>query len=109
MKRSGWLMGAAVWLVASASAFAGSRTVTVIGTIDDSLASVMVNGTPATRSADSFSATITLTKDGSNTITATATDAAGNSSSASVTVSLDTVLPVIVITSPSEGQLYGAQ
>ena len=109
MTRLAWGVGLAVWLAASAPAFAGSRTITVTGTIDDPEATVTVNGTPATISNGGYSAGITLTSEGQNTITATATDPAGNSATASVTVSLDTVPPVLVISSPSSGQLFGAQ
>ena len=109
MKRVAWGVGLAVWLAAGTAAFAGSRTITVTGTIDDPGATVTVNGTPATISSGDFSASITLTSEGQNTITATATDPAGNSATASVTVALDTVPPVLVISSPSSGQLFGAK
>ena len=109
MNRFAWGFGLAVWLATGATAFAGSRTITVTGTIDDPEAAVMVNGVAATIASGSYSAAITLTAEGDNTITATATDRAGNSATASVTVSLDTVPPVLVISSPSNGQLFGAK
>ena len=109
MKRFAWGVGVAVWLAASVPAFAGSRTITVTGTIDDPEATVTVNGTAATISSGAYSAGVTLTSEGENTITATAMDKAGNSSTATVTVSLDTVPPVLVISSPSDGQMFGAK
>ena len=109
MKRFAWGVGMAVWLAAGATAFASSRTITVTGTIDDPEATVAVNGTAATISNGSYSASLTLAAEGENTITATATDKAGNSATASVTVSLDTVPPVLVISSPSNGQLFGTK
>ena len=109
MKRVAWGVGIALWLAAGATAFAGSRTITVTGTIDDPEAAVMVNGDAATIANSSYSAPITLTAEGENTITVTATDKAGNNSTMSVTVSLDTVPPVLVISSPSSGQLFGAK
>lgn len=109
MKRFGWLWAVGMWLGASSVAVAGTRTVTVTGTLDDSQAAVAVNGTAATiASSGTFSALVTLTE-GANTITVTATDPAGNSASASIAVELDTVPPVVVITSPSDGHLFGAQ
>ena len=109
MKGSAWVLGIAVWLAASVPAFAGSRTIMVTGTLDDPEATVMVNDTAATITSGGFSATITLTAEGENTVTATATDKAGNSATASVTVSLDTVPPILVISSPTSGQLFGAK
>ena len=104
-KRIGtWVVG--LWLGMSTVAFAGTRTVTVTGTVDDASATVKVNGTTATVSGGNFSASVTL-NEGSNTITATATDAAGNTASVSVRVSLDTVPPVIKISAPTDGQVFG--
>lgn len=109
MKQSGWLLAVGIWLGASSVAFAGTRTITVTGTLDDSQAMVTVNGAAVTMgSSGAFSASVTLTE-GANTITATATDPAGNSTSASLAVDLDTVPPVVAITSPGDGQLFGAQ
>lgn len=98
----------ALWLASGALAWAGTRTITVAGTVDDPAATVAINGATATLSSENFSASVTLSE-GNNTITATATDPAGNSASASVTVALDTVPPVIRITFPSDGAVLGAQ
>jgi len=100
------IVGISLWI--SSSAWAGSRSVTVIGTVDDPRSTVTVNGNPATLTEDGFSADVTLTE-GENTITAIATDLADNSASVSVKVTLDTLPPVITIRSPSEGQLFGAE
>jgi hypothetical protein len=103
----GWLV-IGIWLLGAVPAFAGTKIITVTGTVDDAVATVTVNGAAATLTGGSFSTAVTLTE-GDNTITAVASDPAGNSSSASVEVSLDTVPPVIVISSPTDGQLFGAQ
>ena len=102
------VIGMAIWLAGSALAWAGTRTITVTGTIDDPQASVTINGATATVSGGNFSASVTLSE-GNNTITATATDPAGNTALASVAVALDTVPPVIHISAPSDGQVFGAQ
>jgi len=91
----------------SAPAFAGTRNITVTGTVSEATA-VKVNGVSATVDAQgSFSAAIVLSE-GDNTITAEATDAVGNKGQVSVMVNLDTVAPIINITSPTDGALFGA-
>ncbi len=76
----------------------GTRTVEVSGTATDPhLASVTVNGLPATLSGSAWTRTLTLAE-GANTITAVATDAVGNHAQAQVTVTVDTGAPVITIT-----------
>lgn len=107
---SRWIvgMGLLAGLLSGSNVLAGERMITVTGTVDDPEATVEVNSVKATVSEGHFSAEIKLTE-GSNTITAIATDPAGNSKSVSVRVTLDTVPPVIVITSPEEGQLFGAK
>jgi len=102
------VVGMVLWGLTLQPAWAGTRTISVTGTVDDPQATVKVNGTPATVTDGSFSASVTL-NEGSNTITATATDAAGNSTPVSVRVTLDTVAPVITISSPSDSQVFGAQ
>lgn len=52
-----------------------------------------------------FSESYTLTE-GENTITKTATDAAGNTSSVSITVTLDTIPPEIIISSPQANSIF---
>ena len=72
----------------------GSKTITVIGTVNESVTSLTVNGAPAVVDvAGNFTASITIVE-GPNTITATATDPAGNPSIPySITVYLDTQPP----------------
>mgnify|MGYP001597380696 CR=1 FL=1 len=96
-----------LWLSAS-PASAGTRTITVKGTVDDSTGTVTVNGTTAMVSNGAFSVEVTLSE-GNNTIMATAMDAAGNTATTSVTVALDTAPPVITIISPTDGQVLGAK
>lgn len=94
-------------MLMAAPAFAGTRTITVTGTVSEAVR-ITVNGIEATVDASgSFSVEIVL-QEGDNTITVTATDAVGNTAEALVQVGLDTIPPVIRITSPTEGQLFGA-
>jgi len=72
---------------------AGTKTIAVEGTTNDSTASVTVNGIPAVITGNTFRADGIALVEGPNTITATATDAAGNASSVSITVTLDTRPP----------------
>lgn len=94
--------------VLAVDALAGTRAITVTGKVDDPTAIVKVNGVTATVDAlGVFSGSVTL-QEGMNTITVTATDAVGNVGQTSVQVSLDTVAPVLTITSPKDGQMFGA-
>ena len=105
------VVGIAVGLLAYASGevLAGTRTITVTGKVGEANATVRVNGVSATVDpSGNFSVEITL-QEGSNAITVSATDAAGNVGQATVSVNLDTVAPVITITSPRDGQLFGAK
>lgn len=72
---------------------AGTQPISVEGTIDDTAASVVVNGVAATITAGKFRADGIQVVEGTNTITATATDPAGNSASHSITVVVDTQPP----------------
>ena len=107
MRRQRWVWCTVLWWGVASSVWASTRTITVTGTVDDPKAIVKVNGTTATISSGTFSATVTLSE-GSNTVTATATDPAGNTASSSVTVALDTMPPVIKISAPTDGQVFGA-
>ncbi|MBI2604295.1 MAG: hypothetical protein HYW56_02010, partial [Candidatus Harrisonbacteria bacterium] len=75
---------------------------TVSGTVTDATSGVgglTVNGSPVTLGAGgSYSKTVTLSE-GSNTITEVATDVAGNIETVTKQVTLDTVAPVVTITS----------
>lgn len=75
--------------------------IAVNGTVDDSNATVTVNGVTAVLENGGYSATGISLQEGANLITATATDTAGNVGSANVTVTLDTIPPVLSITSPA--------
>jgi Glucodextranase, domain B/Carboxypeptidase regulatory-like domain len=79
-----------------------AKQLTVRGNVtdDDVVASVTVNGNAATRTGDTFQATVTLA-DGTNNITVAATDRAGNTSSVTLTVrSFDR--PTVRITQPAD-------
>ncbi len=75
---------------------------TITGTLDET-ATLTLNGNLVAVNLDlSFSATVTLVE-GVNSYTFEATDAATNFGAASLTLNLDTVLPVVTITSPQDG------
>jgi len=86
-----------------------SSSLTVTGTVSDSLsgvAGVTCNGGTAAISGGTFSCGVTLST-GGNTITTIATDAAGNTATATRTVTYtpDSQAPVITITSPADNSL----
>ena len=106
--RTAWLVAISAWLMATGTAFAGTRTIELTGTVDDLHASITVNGTSAPVTNGAFASSLTLSE-GSNTITVVATDAIGNKSTVSLAVGLDTIAPVITISSPTDGQTFGPQ
>lgn len=78
-------------------------SMTVRGTvIDSSAVALTINGDSVFVTNGSFSTTVLLSE-GINTITVVAADAAGNSSSQTRSVRLDTIPPVITVTSPVNG------
>lgn len=81
-----------------------TSTIAVIGMIDDSAATVTVNGINANVSNNAFSADISLVQ-GTNTVNVIATDPVGNTSTAEVSIiyAVQSPVPVITITSPSDG------
>ena len=77
-------------------------TITVSGRASDattSVASVAINGLPATITGDTFEAKVTLVE-GPNIITALATDSVGNQAQASITIIRDTTPPTVTIIDP---------
>lgn len=82
--------------------------VTVTGTVDRPVASVIVNGVPASLSGQDFTAPGVPLREGHNLLTATAADAAGNVGSGSVTVTLDSTPPTVRIDAPTEGAVVTA-
>ncbi len=64
-----------------------------------SVASVTINGLPATITGDTFEADVTLVE-GSNIISAIATDQVGNQAQASITIIRDTTPPAVTIIDP---------
>ena len=81
-------------------------TITVTGHVtENNLASVSVNGVLATLTGNDFTVEVPLENEGPNTIVATATDQAGNSGTGQITVSRDTTIPIVTVTSPTEGAL----
>ena len=84
----------------------GTRTnsypIEVTGTVDDpQVTSIDVNGAIEPVGNGSWSSYVSLAE-GSNTITATAQDPSGNVGADSITVYLDTIAPVVTITSPQD-------
>ncbi len=77
-------------------------SVNVLGYVSDvNLAGVKVNDIAATIEDAGFSVSLSLTE-GANPIQATAVDLAGNTRSQTIAVTLDTVPPVVAITSPAD-------
>lgn len=70
-----------------------TRLVTVEGTTDEPVTSVIVNGIAATVPGTTFRAEGIILNEGANTITITATDLAGNSTTTTITVSFDAQVP----------------
>lgn len=79
-----------------------TNLLTVAGTVSDNSAEVTVNGVSAIVSDNQFNAEIPV-PEGENTITARAENEVGATASDSVTVTIDTIPPGIVITSPPNG------
>jgi len=77
----------------------GLRTITVAG-VSEPDAVVSVNGNTAGREGRSFSAQLSL-EEGQNNITVAATDPFGNTRTVELVVSLDTVLPGLVVAAPA--------
>lgn len=86
-------------------AFIGRSPLQVRGSVDDSTATVTVNGQAVAVSAGTFSTSIPIAQPltPTRTITARATDLCGNVGEASATVNLDTVPPTVAITYPPAG------
>lgn len=86
------------------NAFFSAPQVTVKGSIDEPVASLIINGQAATLSSLDFDQPLTLTP-GLNTITLVATDLAGNQATKTVFVTLDNTPPVVTITAPLSGTI----
>lgn len=83
--------------------------ITVTGTVSDAVSpvdGVTVNGVAATVSGGTFTATVPLSE-GDNTITVVARNQVGLTTAKTVSGLLDTVPPVLFLTSPSPGQVVG--
>jgi RHS repeat-associated protein len=80
-----------------------TSTTTVTGTVSDPhLASVSVEGLPASVSGGVFTAVGVPLTEGTKTLTATALDSVGNPTTASVTVEVDSLAPVVSLDPPAE-------
>jgi hypothetical protein len=88
------------------SALMSGLPIVVQGNVTDATTvAVTVDGTPATRTSETWQASFDTLPDGAHTFTVTATDAAGNVATKTVTATLDTQPPVLTITSPAPGTL----
>ena len=75
-----------------------ATSIRVVGTVDDSNASVVVNGRAASVSGGRFEIAGVSLVEGANVITATATDALGNESApASITIAADFTAPGVLV------------
>ncbi|MDP9191858.1 MAG: carboxypeptidase-like regulatory domain-containing protein [Acidobacteriota bacterium] len=77
-------------------------TVTGTASDDSGLASVIVNGLPATLDGGNWTISLALGGDGPKTITVVATDTSNATASATVNVTLDTTAPSLTIEVPGE-------
>jgi RHS repeat-associated protein len=89
----------------AADSFINTPQVTVIGTVNEPVALVLVNGTGAAIDGQTFSLAGQALSEGQNLITATAKDRAGNEKTVIVPVTLDTQAPTVTITAPAAGFL----
>jgi len=84
--------------------------ITVSGNIiDANLASLWINETETQLAGQSFSRTNVALTEGQSTISLRASDRAGNESTIYVPVTLDTIPPVVAITTPAPGALVKTQ
>jgi hypothetical protein len=86
--------------------FTNQETLEVRGAVTGGgpIATVLVNGQPATLAGQTFSITLQL-EEGFNTVLVVATDTFGNRGVAGVGLSLDTEPPQVVLSAPVPGQL----
>lgn len=80
--------------------YVNTPSISLSGLLDDASSSVTVNGQTAEVSGNGFSlANLSLTE-GANTIAVEARDRAGNLSAQTINITLDTIAPVIQVTTP---------
>jgi hypothetical protein len=83
-------------------AFVSVSPITIAGTVSDPGAAVNVNGIVASKSGNSFQASVPL-QEGNNTVSVVATNTNNSDSTASLQVTLDTTPPHVSIDSPPTG------
>lgn len=84
----------------------GAAAVDVTGTVvDDSISTVTVNGYGADKVGEAFSLDALPLNEGPNTITVVASDIVGNSTTVEVPVDVDSLAPVVTITTPTDGSI----
>ena len=84
--------------------------VTITGTVNETVTSVTVNGFAAVVNQDNTWSLADLSLvEGENIVTVNALDRAGNTGTATITLVLDTVLPVITVTTPVHNSYVNTQ
>ena len=80
-----------------------AASINVAGTVDDTTATITVNGVAAILNGTNWTAQQVPLAEGPNTLTATATDPSNNAGTATRHVTRDSVAPVVAITNPPSG------
>lgn len=80
----------------------GSSPITLVGTVDDANATIIVNGVEVQQIAGTFTADVTV-EEGSNNIIVRAINQQNHEGTATITVSLDKTPPYITFKSPKDG------
>ncbi len=84
--------------------YINTPVITLSGDVSEPVTKVTVNGADAAISGTTFSLSGLSIAEGENTVTVVATDLAGNIGSKTITLNLDTVPPVVRITSHQDGR-----
>ena len=94
-----------ITLTSPTATLTSASSVVVAGSVDDTSASVTVNGSPVSLGPGGLFSTSVGLSEGANTITVVATDPAGLSSSVSRSVTRDSTAPSLAVTSPAPGAI----
>lgn len=84
-------------------AYLATPRLSVRGSVDEPLLRALVNGTAAELSPGAVSVSEIVLAEGVNTLVMEGWDRAGNRGSATRSVTVDTILPVIAVSSPADG------
>lgn len=83
------------------------RDLNLAGSVEESIATVFVNGAPVPTARGTFAKVVRL-DEGRNVLVVQAWDAAGNPATVAAVVTLDTVPPTLTVTSPADGALVNS-